>query len=219
VATGMTLRVGLVIGALGVAWIGVLRADRPEPALPRTPFSAFPARLDSWQGVDQPRFTAAVEQVLGADDYLTRAYYGPSGEGLGLYIGYWATQRTGDTMHSPLNCLPGAGWEPVTQSRITIPAGDAGMRGGDINRVVIRKGLERQLVLYWYQTHGRLIGSEYWGKIWLVTDAVRLNRTDGAIVRVITPIGAGPDGEARAEQMGLAFVRTLLASLSAFVPA
>ncbi|MEZ5317513.1 MAG: EpsI family protein [Vicinamibacterales bacterium] len=214
----LRLRVAIVLGALAMAWAGVLRADRPEPALPRTAFALFPMTIEDWQGVAQPRFSEDVERVLGADDYLTRAYVRPDRASIGLFIGYWASQRTGDTMHSPLNCLPGAGWEPVSQSRLAMPAAD-GLPGGDVNRIVIQKGLDRQLVLYWYQSHGRLVASEYWGKIQLVTDAVRLNRTDGAIVRVIVPIGNDPDAEARAEAVGLAFVRTLLPRLGPFIPA
>jgi EpsI family protein len=123
-------------------------------------------------------------------------------------------------MHSPANCLPGAGWEPVSQGimQVTDPRNPAGPKLG-VNRYVIQKGLDRQLVLYWYQSHGRVIGSEYWSKIYMVADAVRLNRTDAALVRVITEIkGEDAAAESKAESQAIAFMNELMPRLSAFLP-
>jgi EpsI family protein len=126
-------------------------------------------------------------------------------------------------MHSPLNCLPGAGWEPTNRSRIEIPraaAGGNGLGGGAavVNRLVIQKGVSRQLVLYWYQAHGRIVASEYWGKIYTVVDSIRLNRSDGSMVRVVVPVaGEGPDAEQAAERAGLAFAQELLPALSTYL--
>jgi EpsI family protein len=157
--------------------------------------------------------------VLGVDDYLTRAYFTPDRAGVGLYIGYWASQRQGDTIHSPQNCLPGAGFEPVSQSTLTIANPRAPGSTITLNRYVVRKGLEHQLVIYWYQSHGRIVASEYWGKIYTVVDAVRMNRTDGAIVRVIAPYdGQDPGGEARAEQQAVRFINDLMPQLDPYLP-
>jgi EpsI family protein len=162
--------------------------------------------------------------VLGVDDYLTRVYFNADRtEGAGLYIGFYQSQRQGDTMHSPLNCLPGAGWEPLSQSRLIVNvAGDKSRstsRDIEVNRYVIRKGLDRQLVLYWYQAHDRIVASEYWGKFYLVADAVRMNRTDGALVRVIVPIAPGETSEARAEDTAVRFVKSMFPLLSDYLPA
>ena len=158
-------------------------------------------------------------KVLGVDDYLSRVYYRSDRAAVGLYMGYYASQRQGDTIHSPLNCLPGAGWEPLSQGRLTIANVDG--RGNDItvNRYVVQKGLDRQLVLYWYQSHGRVVASEYTSKLYLIHDAIRLNRTDGSMVRVIAPIrhGATDDGAA-ADQLAQAFVRVLFPPLPAYLP-
>jgi EpsI family protein len=86
-----------------------------------------------------------------------------------------------------------------------------------VNRYVIQKGLDRQLVLYWYQSHGRVVANEYWSKLYLIGDAVRLNRTDAALVRVIIPAPEG-EGEARAERQAIEFVRALFPTLTAFLP-
>jgi EpsI family protein len=198
----------------------VARADRPEPVAPRALLETFPMRLGEWTGVLEPPFTKRELEVLNLDDYLTRAYYAPNRIVNGLYIGYWQSQRQGSAIHSPQNCLPAAGWQPTSQSIIRIP--DTRRTDGstvEANRYVIQKGLDKVLVFYWYQSHGRIVASEYWSKIFLVTDAVRLNRTDAAIVRLTVPIDSRqPDGEQRSERDALAFAAVLLPKLDAYIP-
>jgi EpsI family protein len=216
----MQTRVTVVLACLLFAAVIVLRADRQEDVPLPVPFAAFPMELGTWAGVPQPPLTEAVAKVLGADDYLTRAYFTPAGTGVGLFVGYWQSQRQGDTMHSPLNCLPGAGWQPMSVGMLTFedPRFPDG-RDATVNRVVIQKGLEKQLVLYWYQSHGRIVASEYWGRFYLMADAMRLNRTDGSIVRIVSPIpGDTPDAETSAERSALDFARLLLPELDEFLP-
>jgi len=200
----------------------VARADRAEPVPPRQKLEQFPMTLDGWQGAKELPFTKNVLDALGVDDYLTRIYFTPQKEGVGLYIGYYQSQRQGDTMHSPLSCLPGAGWEPLSKSDLPLsvasrPGGPA--RDININRYLIQKGIEKQLVLYWYQAHDRVVASEYWGKFYLVADAMRLNRTDGALVRVIAPMTGNGDSESGAEEIAVRFVKTLFPLLSNYLPA
>ena len=130
------------------------------------------------------------------------------------------SQRQGDAVHSPLNCLPGAGWQPVSKAALPVPVQ---LRGGtttiEVNRYVIEKGIDRQLVLYWYQSHGRVIASEYTGKFMLVADAIRLNRTDTALVRVVVPIPKdGPSPEAQAEETARSFVQAIVPVLDPYIP-
>jgi len=194
------------------------RAERPEPAPIRTSFAHFPMRIGDWRGVQQPPFEPRVLAVLGVDDYLSREYYGANRAEVGLYMGYYGSQRQGDTMHSPLNCLPGSGWEPVSRTMLPVSITDGRPDSQIIvNRYVIEKGIDRLLVLYWYQSHGRVVASEYWGKFYLIRDAVRLNRTDGSLVRIIAPI-EGSDGEAGAEQTAVRFVRALFPMLGEYLP-
>src|SRR5262245_25547914 len=116
----------LFVGLLAAAG-AVARADRIEPIQARQPFDRFPLRVDHWEGVPQAPFSKDVLAVLGVDDYLTRVYFtSQRTEGAGLYIGYYQSQRQGDTMHSPLNCLPGAGWEPLSQSYLPLDVPVAG---------------------------------------------------------------------------------------------
>lgn len=201
----------MAIGATAVL-AGARRAELP---VERTPFASFPMTLDGWKAQDDPPLDDDIVKVLGVDDYLSRIYY-KSGAAVGLYMGFYGSQRQGDTIHSPLNCLPGAGWEPVSADRVTIANVDNAGRNIEINRYVVQKGLDRQLVLYWYQSHGRVVASEYWSRALLINDAIRLNRTDGALVRVIAPI---IDNNAdAAEALAVSFVRALFPALPGYLP-
>jgi len=218
----MNLRIGILLVALLVSAGVVTRADRAEPVPPRQTFDRFPMAFDGWNGAQQPPFTKDILDILGVDEYVTRAYFTANrAEGVGLYVGYYQSQRQGDTMHSPLNCLPGAGWEPVSNQHLTLDVigNGAAARSIEVNRYVIRKGLDRQLVLYWYQAHDRVVASEYWGKMYMVADAVRMNRTDGALVRVIVPVASDDLNEARAEASAIRFVKAMFPHLTDFLPA
>lgn len=213
----------LMLCACIVATSGYLGyAARAEPTPIRQSLSGLPLNVGEWRGRRNADFTPEILKVLRVDDYTTRSYTSPHGW-VGLYIGYHASQRHGASIHSPLNCIPGAGWIPTEQSKVTLhvhntAAGDP--RTIEVNRVVIEKGLERQLVLYWYQSHGRVVASEYWGKAYSVLDAIRYNRTDAALVRVIAPI----DGEnhagavAAAEVLASDFIRTIFPLLGDYLP-
>jgi EpsI family protein len=197
----------------------IARASQPEPQALRSPFSAFPMTIGDWVGYQQPAFDDETLKLLGLDDYVTRVYVS-GGAGVGLYVGYWASQREGDTIHSPLNCLPGSGWDPVSKTTLAIDTGSAapgGPRRMSVNRYVVEKGLERQLVLYWYQSHGRVVASEYASKAFLVADAIRLHRTDAALVRIVAPV-RGDGGEAAAEGEAVRFVRALVPALGGYLP-
>jgi EpsI family protein len=217
----MSRRVLALFACLVVSAGVIARADRAENIPPRQTLEHLPLAIGEWTGVHQTPFTKDILAILGVDDYITRAYFTPAREGVGLYIGYYQSQRQGDTMHSPQNCLPGAGWEPVSNGKVTlsVPGGRSGATEDIlINRYMIQKGLDRQLVLYWYQAHGRVVASEYWGKFYLIADAFRLNRTDGALVRVIAPVAQGERGEADAEAAAVKFVNSLFPLLPDFLP-
>jgi EpsI family protein len=199
----------------------VARADRAEPIPIRQTLKQFPMAIGEWRGVQEPPFSKDILAVLGVNDYLTRAYFTPDRAGVGLYIGYYQSQRQGDTMHSPLSCLPGAGWEPLSKAalRVNVDSSPGGPpRDIEINRYLIQKGLDKQLVLYWYQAHNRVVASEYWGKFYLIADAVRMNRTDGSLVRVISPISTAEGGESTAEATAVRFVKSMFPLLSNFLP-
>lgn len=214
----------LLAGAAAIA-----ASSRSELVPPRESFATFPLQIGPWRGEPAPRFDQQVLAVLGVDEYVSRIYHGPAGQTVGLYIGYYQSQRQGDTMHSPLNCLPGAGWQPMKKERPTleVSTGRPALPGGaeaarqaiTVNRLLIQKGLERQLVIYWYQSHGRVVASEYWGKIYTVIDSIRLRRTDAAMIRIISPVsGADPGAEASAERAVTEFARDMFPLLAIYLP-
>ena len=217
----MTTRL-LVTSALLLAAAGYLaRATQAEVIPLKQPLHGLPLRLERWQGSELPPLPPAILKEVGVDEYVNRIYASATEPLISLYVGYYASQRQGDTMHSPLNCMPGAGWEPVHQARATfdVPTGASGSRSITVNNFVIQKGLDRQLVMYWYQSRDRVVASEYAGKVYTVYDAIRLNRTDGALVRVITPIvGEGAPAEEAASGRAREFVQRMFAPLSNVLP-
>lgn len=216
----MTARIIILSGVLvlGAGYVGT--ASKTEHVPLRSPLAQFPVDIGAWRGQDTEPFTPDILDVLGVDEYVSRVYQSDRNSA-GLYIGYYESQRQGDTIHSPLNCLPGSGWEPVSKSYLAIPVktDTAGERDIIVNRYVVQKGLDQQVVLYWYQSHGRVIANEYRSKIFMVYDAVRLNRTDAALVRVISPrIGSDPGAEAAAGARAVAFVKAMFPLLDKYLP-
>lgn len=161
--------------------------SRREIIAPRQALADFPVTLGSWTGRNEP-IDANTLAVLGPGDFLLREYGGSTDAPVDLFIAYFPSQRTGDTIHSPKHCLPGAGWQPIDTSRIRVsfPSRPA----FTINRYLIANGDNRQLVFYWYQAHDRIVASEYWAKFYLIDDAIRMNRSDGSLVRLSTPMAA-----------------------------
>ena len=217
----IAVRIAIVAVVLLSSALYLTHASQAEEIPPRQSLASFPMTLEGWAGRREPDFTRDVLDILGVDDYIVRSYFRKDSLPTGLYVGYYASQRQGDSIHSPLNCLPGAGWEPLEQGHTQIPvrvaAGSAETRQIEVNRVVIAKGLERQLVLYWYQSHGRVVASEYWGKIYTVVDSVRYHRTDAALVRVVIPI-PDKDDFSLAERTGTEFVQSVFPLLGTHVP-
>ena len=197
---------------VGTAGMGFLSHGESTP--PARPMTEFPQNVGSFKTVAEIPFDKETLKVLGVTDYLNRVYFSPSEGELGLYVGYFRTQRTGAAIHSPKNCLPGAGWQPVVSETYQLPLDDG--RKVPINLYVIRKDLDQEIVLYWYQSHGRVVASEYWGKLYMVYDAMRLNRTDAALVRITAPVRNGDMEAARAQ--ALAFAKQIAVDVDQIIP-
>ncbi len=169
--------------------------NRGEVFPTRQPLATFPEQLGPWSGTDV-EIPKDIRDILGPGDFLLRVYQQDTHTqpNTDLFIAYFPSQRAGDTIHSPKNCLPGAGWTPVDAARV--PLSVAGRAPFVVNRYVIAKGGDRLLVLYWYWAHDRAVASEYWAKVYLVTDSIKMNRSDGALVRLTTRILPGESVEA-----------------------
>jgi EpsI family protein len=179
------------------------------------PLSHFPQTIANRVGSEVQIDQEALD-VLGAGDFLSRVYTnGGQAPPIGVFIGYFPSQRTGVTMHSPRNCLPGAGW--TFESNQYVDLQDASRKIHRVGEYIIANGDNRQFVIYWYEAHGRSVANEYTAKIHMVIDAMRLNRTDGALVRVITPINSS-EGTNVAKERAEAFVAKLAPLLPRFIP-
>ena len=173
-------------------------ASRSERASPVAPLQFFPSAIGSWQLYKDAPIEPEVQEVLKADDTLNRVYVEASrGIQAILFIAYFKTQRTGAAPHSPKNCLPGSGYEPV-ESPGVIPVAVAGRQAPMVvNRYVVARGDDKSVVIYWYQSHSRVIASEYAAKLWLIADAIRYHRSDTALIKVVVPFAGDSDAAVR----------------------
>lgn len=184
----------MVSGALLLAALLVVQLRSSGEAVPiRKSLDTFPGMIGGWQARQDSLLQAEILNLLKVDDYLMRRYVNGAGSSLWLYVGYWASQRKGAAqVHSPRNCLPAGGWEPVEASRLTIDV--SGSRGPlTVNRYLIQKDREMQVVLYWYHAQGTPIAGEIPAKIEMVRSAIFRSRTDGALVRVSSPVSGSVD--------------------------
>ena len=178
-----TTRIAILIAVLAVSNVGLRSVSHGRAVPLRQDLATLPLEVGQWNGRNLPDLPAGEKQVLKADDYLTRAYVQNRSQ-IGLFIAYYRSQQSGDALHSPKNCLPGSGWDPVMSDTIRIP--NAAQPGTYFvaNHYLVQKEEMLQDVIYWYQANNRIFASEYWGKIYLVLDALTKNRTDGAIIRL-----------------------------------
>jgi EpsI family protein len=209
------LRFLTVVVLMGVAALLLFRRGNSESIVPSEPLSGVPETIAGLNGRDVPIDQEQLD-VLGKGDFLSRVYAigGKSGP-VGLFIAYFASQRAGATMHSPKNCLPGSGWSFESSQYVTMK--DVSGTPHRVGEYIIANGDNRQFVIYWYQAHGRSVASEYQAKAYLVSDAIRTNRTDGALVRVTTPI-YGTGGEQAAKDRAEGFAGELMPQLPRFIP-
>jgi EpsI family protein len=224
----VNLRMWIVSGLMLAGTLYIPYVSKSDSVPIRQSLSMLPISIGGWKLANSIEFDKDTINSLRVNDYINRIYLRNDGVALNLYVGYYATQRQGATMHSPLNCMPGAGWIPITNNVIELPVQShsiavAGARNIDhtirINQMVIEKGLDKQVVLYWYQSHGRVIASEYWARIYTVIDAIRLNRTDAAMVRVISAVKDGQkESEQQACRVAIGFVDNIYPFLYQYLP-
>jgi EpsI family protein len=194
----------------------VLAPARAAVEVEREPFSLFPRQIGAWSGTTSV-LEPDIEQVLGADDYLAAFYHHPAhAEGIDFFVAYYHSQTDGAGIHSPEACLPAGGWEIFSLERTILPMEATRFGAFPVNRAVIQRGLDQQLVYYWFEGRGRRVTNDFVAKFQTVADSARFGRSDGALVRVITPIGAG--GVAAAEERLQGFLLETLDRLPRHVP-
>ncbi|MGD0798980.1 MAG: exosortase C-terminal domain/associated protein EpsI [Acidobacteriaceae bacterium] len=188
-----------------------------------TPLAQFPPTIDGRTSIDIP-LDEEVLQILGKGFFLNRLYLAPTGvtpanpgdrASIGLFIGYFPTQRTGQSIHSPQNCLPGAGWT-FESSGVTDLTGPNGQTS-TVGEYLITNGGASEEVLYWYQMQGRTIANDYKAKLYTLADSIRYGRTDAALVRVVTPLAPGED-RSKAHTRVVDFAEQFSPLLPAYIP-
>jgi EpsI family protein len=207
-----SLRFGIVAALMLVTAIVLQAHSRSEFFPPRASLSSLPSQIDGWTGTDEALDQDTLE-ILGQGEFLPRDYENASQPQpwINLFIAYFPTQKAGDTIHSPNHCLPGAGWIPISRERVQITRPDGS--SFPANRYVgSQSGEGQELVLYWFQAHGRVVASEWQAKYYLISDSIHMNRSDGALVRLMTPMldGESPDAaQARMMKLGSQFLPLL----------
>lgn len=190
--------------------------DRTEVIPERPTFAEFPSTLGEWTGRVQ-RLESIFVNALNFDDYLLANYTRPSGDRIELYVAYYESQRKGASVHSPKSCLPGGGWELADFGQYTVDGVTINGQPLRVNRSIIKKGDARQLVYYWFEERGRVMTNEYLVKLQLMSDAVTMNRSDGALVRLVTPLPPTAD-VAQYDRMLGKFAALAAPQLERFIP-
>jgi len=189
--------------------------SRGERTIATTALSGFPIQAGDWRMIRDTPMDEDVKATLRADDYLARDYARADGRPVNLFVAFFKSQRTGQTPHSPKNCLPGAGW--VWSVSDVIPISITGRAAPvEVNRYIVSKGEEKAVVLYWYQSRDRVVASELQAAAFTAWDALRHNHTDTSLVRVVVPVSG--NREDAATQAGVKFVQTIFGTLRGFLP-
>jgi exosortase D (VPLPA-CTERM-specific) len=199
-----------------VAFASTLMVQREEVPPPRTMFIDFPMKLDGWLGTSLTLEKQYID-ALRFDDYVLADYRFGAGQPVNLYAAYYRSQRKGQSAHSPQSCLPGGGWEISSLNSMDLPASSGMVRSLHVNRALIQKDSQKQIVLYWFKQRDRILSNEYLVKLYLFWDALSRGRTDGALVRIASLVGPG-ETEDMVDQRLLRFVATIDPELARYVP-
>lgn len=202
---------------IAAAAIFLQARSRGEVFPPRQPLQSFPQQLGGWTSAEDIPIEQNILDVLRPTDYVERVYQNQQAgqPRVGLFIAYYRSQRAGEAPHSPQHCLPGAGLVPLENTHVTISV--SGHDPFPANRYVVAQGDSRSLVLYWFWAHDRGVASEYWAKYYLITDSIKMNRSDGSLVRLITPILPGESSDG-AEQRIMPFTAQVVPQLNNYIP-
>lgn len=214
--TGWSSRFMVVAALLLTTAIGLQLHSQNEVLMPRQALSSFPMQIDGWTGEDAPPLDQESLDILGHPEYLLRDYEDEvSREKIELFVAYYPTQKVGETPHTPAHCLVGAGWVPTSRQIVDIP--DPNGASFPVNRFVVSKDGQQELALYWFEAQGRRVANEYRLKYYLVSDAIRMHRSDGALIRIMTQINQGESAD-DAQKRAMGFVDKFLPLLNNYIP-
>jgi EpsI family protein len=206
------LLLNLMLAAQAIGFYSVSRQE--DTVEPISALSETPHRLGEWHTRQNIELDPESQKILHPDDYVMRTYERrPDRLNANVFIAYFRSQRTGHAPHSPQNCLPGNGWAPERKEVISVPVGDHSI---SVNRIVVAKGEQRTVVVYWYQTPTGVVANEYRARIQLVLDSIRHNRSDTALVRVELPFML--DGTLESENAAMELLRDVHNAVQQYIP-
>jgi len=210
-------KITLIVLALTLGTWFLLQNSSSVTAVPiKQSLSSFPKTIDQWQMVHSSQSADDVIEMLGVDDDIQYTYQNPEGKLITLYVGFYSAVGVSGAYHSPKNCIPGGGWGIDSINPYILGVGIEGEARSVVSEMLIRSGNKYQVVLYWYQNRGRIIGSEYWEKIYLVVDALRMGRRDGTFVRIMTTVE--DDAIEKSSQEAAAFAEQVMTALESYLP-
>lgn len=216
----MTYKKTFILAGIMVLTMVVLGlSSNSESIKPNKPFDTFPMVIGPWTGATST-FDQKVYDILGVDDSILANYQTTDEQSVQLYVGFYQSQKEGDLIHSPKNCMPGSGWNIAKTSIESVDVGQTDKQTGNENNInviklILVKGSQKQVVLYWFHSRGRIISSEYMQKIWLVVDSITKHRTDGSFVRLISPV---IENEDKTLEILKDFTRTIYPYLNEYIP-
>lgn len=198
------------------AWVFLHSSSGIDPIPIKKPLSQFPSKIGDYTLSDSFQSSAGVLELLGVNDYIQYNYVSPSGDYINLYVGYYRAVGVEGTYHSPKNCIPGGGWGIDNVQKVELQQGIEDKQRSTVSKMIIRKGTDSQVVLYWFQNRGRVIASEYWEKIYLVFDALFKKRRDGTFVRIISYVPG--DNVLETEAKVNVFAEKVMSELENYIP-
>jgi len=190
--------------------------SREEIVPARQPLLNFPMQVQQWQGNTFPLEREYID-ALRFDDYVLADYHIAGGSSVNFYVAYYASQRKGQSAHSPRTCIPGGGWEITSLRTMEAPTNDAATASLHVNRLVIQKADAKQIVYYWFKQRDRIVTNEYLVKWFLMWDALTKQRTDGALIRLSAAVQPGQD-EGEVDRVLLDFTKAVNPFISRYVP-
>ncbi len=193
-------RVLTIIALFAVTWYVLKMTAEVTPVPIKKALALFPHQVGNYHLSKSFQSSADVVEMLGVDDYLQYNYIDEANTRINLYVGYYKAVGVSGSYHSPKNCLPGGGWGIDGVKDVVLQVGSKGERQVTVSQMLIRNGAEYQVVTYWYQNRGRIVASEYWEKVYLVLDAILMQRRDGTFVRIMSVV---PDKQIGATEVKL----------------
>ena len=199
----------------GIVFYAVALRAENTPTV--SPLDGFPTNVAGWQMYKDVKIEQETLDVLKADDTLNRVYINPARDASTfLFIAFFKTQRYGQSPHSPKNCLPGNGYEPIESGVMTV-AVPGRSEPVQVNRYLTARGDEKSVTLYWYQSHDRIIAGEFAARFWLIADSIRFHRSDTSLVKIVVPVRDG-DADA-ATRTAVDFMKAVFSPLVHQLPA